>query len=359
MAKDYYEILGIAKSASQDEIKKAFRKKAHELHPDKGGDEVAFKQVNEAYQVLGDAKKRATYDQFGHAAFQNGGGPGGFGGFGGAGFDGMNINFEDLGDLGDVLGSMFGFGGARRGARSKRGKDVEVQVHLDFMEAYTGIKKNVHLRVMDVCDACGGNGAAQGAKIETCSACQGKGSTIRMQQTPFGAFQTQVPCPSCRGKGSAPSVKCSSCDGEGVRMKEKEVVVDIPAGIDHGETIRVNGAGEAMQGGSFGDLYVHVAVSSHAAFLRKGNDIHSEAFVAMTAFYLGGTVSVKSIEGNVDLKVPAGTRAGTVFKLKGLGFPYLHGRGKGDQYVMLYPEVPKHLSKEQKKALEDLKGLGL
>lgn len=359
MARDYYEVLGVSKGAGIDEIKKAFRNKAHKLHPDKGGDAQAFKEVNEAYQVLGDEKKRAAYDQYGHAAFQNGG-PGGFGGFGGAqGFEGMNINFDDLGDLGDVIGNMFGFGG-RKASRGGRGKDVEMQLEIDFMEAYKGVQKEATIRILARCSSCSGSGGAKDAKIETCKACQGQGRTVRMQQTPFGAFQTQVVCSSCKGKGSSPSAKCLECDGAGVRMETKTVTIQVPAGIDDGETIRVSGYGEASSsGGASGDLYVHVRVRNRSGFIRKGNDIYTEASAPVSLLFLGGTAQIQGIEGELDLRVPALTKAGTVFKLRGQGFPYLHGRGKGDQYVTLFPSVPEKLSKEQKKIFEELKEQGL
>jgi len=362
MPRDYYDILGLGRGASQDEIKKAFRKKAHELHPDKGGDEKLFKEVNEAYQILGDQKKRATYDQFGHAAFQGGaGGAGGFGGFGGFGQQGVNINMDDLGDLGDVLGSMFGFGGGGSGRkRQKKGRDVETALNIGFMEAFQGVNKDIPLRIQTTCESCGGSGAQKDANTVTCAECKGQGSVVRAQRTPFGTFQHSSVCTSCNGKGSKPDKICTACNGLGVSVQTKTIRIQIPPGIDNGETIRLSGSGEvAPHGGAAGDLYVNVRVTKHPLFERRGNDILSDAYVPITAFALGGKVEIETVEGMVDLNVPSGTQSGTVFKLRGKGFPYLHGRGRGDHLVTIHPNVPKNLSREQKRLLEDLKLSGL
>lgn len=362
---DYYSILGVSKSASQDEIKKAFRKKAHELHPDKGGgDDKAFKEVNEAYQVLGDASKRQNYDQLGHANYQNTGGQGfggasGFGGFGN-GFDGVNINFDDFGDLGDVIGNMFGGGRQSKSGRSARGRDIETTVNIEFMEAFHGVQKEIKLRMNISCTSCGGSGAEQGSKRVSCTSCHGQGRTVRLQQTPFGAFQTAVPCTACEGVGTIPEKICPSCKGKGITNSEKVIKLEIPQGIDDGETIRVSNAGEsAPYGGTAGDLYVHVRVKNDNHFERHGNDIRSISDGPMSLFALGGTISVKTVDETVDLHVPAGTSSGTEFKIKGKGFSSLHGKGRGDHYVVLHPEVPKKLSREQKDVLEEMKKLGL
>ncbi len=358
MPRDYYEILGVPKGASEDDLKKAFRKKAHELHPDKGGDEKAFKEVNEAYQVLGDAKKRAAYDQFGHAAFQQGGagaGPQGFGGF--------NVNFEDMGDLGDLFGNMFGFGGAggtSRGGQRRRGNDVEVRVEITFMEAVRGTEKTVSYRALTACEACGGSGAEKGSKTVSCPACKGSGRVTRLQQTILGSFQTVAACEKCRGTGSVPERTCPSCHGNGVIGANRTFSVSIPAGIDDGESIRVSGSGEAApHGGAAGDLYVHVRVKVDSRFTREGNDVVSEAYAPMSAFALGGKIDVETVDGPVELKVPAGTDAGTVFRLRGKGIPYLRSHSRGDHLVTLKPEIPKKLSREQRKLLEGLSGMGL
>ncbi|MBD3250913.1 molecular chaperone DnaJ [Candidatus Uhrbacteria bacterium] len=360
MARDYYEVLGVSKSASQDEIKRAFRKKAHALHPDKGGDEKQFKEVNEAYQVLGDEKRRATYDQFGHAAFQGGaGGAGGFGGF--SGFDGMNINMEDLGDLGDVLGSMFGFGGATTGGtRTRRGRDMETTIQLTLKEAYDGIRKTITQRVQTTCEQCKGSGAHADSKTVTCGTCNGTGKVVRAQRTPFGMFQNTSICSDCHGKGQKPERVCGQCQGAGVTTQTKTLEIQIPGGIDDGETVRVSGAGEtAPHGGGTGDLYVHVRLNKDPEFIRQGNDLHLTAFAPVSTMMIGGVVDVKTMEGDVELRVPSGTQTGTIFKLRGKGFPYLHGRGRGDQLVTLNPDIPQKLSREQKTLLEELKKAGL
>lgn len=362
MPRDYYDVLGLQRGADQDEIKRAFRKKAHELHPDKGGDEKSFKEVNEAYQVLGDPKKKTTYDQFGHAAFQGAGaGAGGFGGFGGFNQQGVNINFDDLGDLGDVLGNMFGFGGGRSGRkRQKRGRDVETTVNIDFFEAFHGVNKEIPLRIQSTCESCNGSGAKEGSKIITCSDCKGQGTVVRAQRTPFGTFQHSTVCTVCHGEGSRPEFICSLCSGNGVSVQTKTIQIQIPAGIDDGETVRISGSGEvAPHGGVAGDLYVHVRVTKHPKFVRQGNEILSDAYVPMTSFALGGKIDIDTVEGKVELKVPSGTQSGTVFKLRGKGFPYLHGRGKGDHLVTLYPDIPTKLTKEQKNILDDLSEKGL
>jgi molecular chaperone DnaJ len=359
MSRDYYDILGVQKGASQDDIKKAFRKKAHELHPDKGGDASAFKEVNEAYQVLGDSKKRATYDQFGHAAFQGGAGPSGAGGFGG--FNGMNINFDDLGDLGDVLGNMFGFGGGRSsGGRASRGADKEIAINLSFLESFTGITKQVSLRMRVACPSCHGSGAESGSNVIACSTCHGQGRVMRVQQTPFGAFQTAATCSACHGQGKVPEKPCRACSGEGSVAKDQMISLSIPAGISDGETLKISGSGEAgLRGASAGDLYVHLRVSKDSRFVREGNDVLSEVFAPYSVCALGGTIAIDVVGGSSDLAIPGGTQSGTVLKMKGKGFPFLHGHGRGDHLVTVYPDVPVRPSREQKKILEDLKGLGL
>lgn len=363
---DYYDILGVSKSASQDEVKKAFRKKAHELHPDKGGDEKAFKEVNEAYQILGDEQKRKTYDQLGHANYQNMGGQGygggqGFGGFGGQGFDGVNINFDDLGDLGDVIGNMFGFGGKQtRGGKTTRGRDIETTVTIELMEAFRGVQKELRLRMNISCENCSGSGAERGSKRVSCTSCHGQGRTVRVQQTPFGAFQTAVPCSSCEGVGTIPEKICHSCKGKGVHTGEKTIQIEIPQGIDNEETIRVNGSGEAaLHGGTSGDLYVHIRVKEDSRFERHGNDIRTVVYLPMSLFILGGVTQIETIDEMTDLHVPIGTVSGTEFRIKGKGFSSLHGKGRGDHYVTLHPEIPKKLSREQKEVVEEMKRIGL
>lgn len=361
MARDYYEVLGVPKNASQDDVKKAFRKKAHELHPDKGGDAEAFKRVNEAYQVLGDEKQRAAYDRFGHAAFQGGAGPSGFGGAGGfGGFDMNGINVEDLGDLGDVIGSMFGFNGSGKNRTQRRGRDAETTVIVEFMETVHGTVKPVLLRLQSRCDQCGGTGADRGSSNATCTACKGAGKAAQTQRTPFGVFQSVVSCQACHGTGSVPEHRCHACAGSGVHVQAKTLQVDIPAGIGDGETLRLAGQGEAAPyGGGTGDLYVHIRVGTHRVFRREGSDVLSEEFAPLTVFLLGGDVTIETVDGAGELNVPASTRPGTVFKLRGKGIPFLRSRGRGDHLVTLVADVPKKLTKEQRKLIDELKGLGL
>ncbi|OGL78202.1 molecular chaperone DnaJ [Candidatus Uhrbacteria bacterium RIFCSPHIGHO2_12_FULL_60_25] len=354
MAQDYYDVLGVQRGASQDDIKKAFRKKAHELHPDKGGDANAFKRVNEAYQVLGDEKKRATYDRFGHAAFQGGGGPSGFGGF-----DMNGINMDDLGDLGDVIGSMFGFGGGGR-SRAHRGRDAETTVTVSFLDAVKGTRQSVATRLQARCAHCQGKGAEPGSKTATCSQCRGAGKYAQTQRTPFGMIQSVVTCSACHGSGSVPEKTCRTCHGTGVYVETRTLDVEIPAGIGDGETIKLTGQGEAApHQGTSGDLYVHVRVGSHQRFRREGNDVMSDEAAPLTAFLLGGVVAVETVDGRADLSVPPGTRPGTVFKLRGQGIQFLRSRGRGDHLVTLHADMPKKLTREQKKLIDDLKGLGL
>lgn len=360
MAKDFYNILGVSKDASAEEIKKSFRRLAHEHHPDKGGDAQKFKDINEAYQVLGDVEKRKQYDHFGSAAFEQGGMGGPQGGFGGFGFDpsGFSVNMEDMGDLGEMFGSMFGFGGGR--SKGKRGSDVEVDVTIAFRDAVFGIKRDVSLYVHAKCSGCEGTGAEKGTAVKQCTTCSGTGAVRRIQRTVFGSVQTAATCETCSGTGSVPEKPCTTCKGVGVERRTKTITVDIPAGISDGEALKFTGEGEYPgANGRAGDLYVRIRVSSDKTFTREGNDIFSTAEVPFSTLALGGSISVETIEGNESLSVPSGTRPGTVFRLRGKGVPFLRSRGRGDHHVTVTPVVPKHLSREQKKLLEDLKREGL
>ncbi len=360
MSKDYYKILEVSKSASQDDIKRAFRKLAHKYHPDKkDGDEQKFKDVNEAYQVLGDAQKRKTYDQFGSAAFQNGGpGAGGFGGFGGAqGFQGMNFDFSNMGDMGDVFGSMFGFGG--RGRKQNRGRDIQVDVTLDFLEAVHGCEKEVQLYSPTACGACDGTGAKD-KELEACSACDGKGQTTTAQRTILGTIQMQTPCAECQGTGEKPKTPCSSCGGDGVKREERTVKVEIPAGVDSDNIVTLRGQGEsAGRGSTPGDLHVRLRIKAHPEFRRDEQDIHSTARVPFSTLVLGGSVDVATVDGEGSLKIPAGTDGGTVFKLRGKGVPYLKGNRRGDQFVTVQPIVNKAPNRKAKKLVEELRDEGM
>lgn len=357
MGKDFYSILGVSKGASADDVKKAFRRLAHEHHPDKGGDAQKFKDVNEAYQILGDDKKRATYDQFGSAAFEQGGmgGPGGFGGFQQGGF---TVNMEDMGDLGDVLGGMFGFGGGRSG--QKRGQDIEVDVTLDFLESVTGTTKRVTLYKHDVCATCSGSGAEPGSSFASCKTCQGKGRIERMQRTIFGTIQTAATCAECQGKGQVPERRCKACAGRGIERRNKELDVKIPAGISDGEALKISGEGEhPPHGGRPGDLFVRITVKRHTTFTREGNDILSSIDIPYTTLVLGGSVDIDTVEGKGSLKIPSGTKPGTVFKLRGKGIPFLRSYGRGDHLVTVQPIVKGSLSREQRSLIERLRDAGL
>lgn len=365
MAKDYYAILGVPKTASPDEIKKAFRRLAHEHHPDKGGDDKKFKDVNEAYQVLGDPKKRATYDQFGSAAFEQGGGaqgPGGFGfdfsGFGGQGFGGFDP--ADLGDLGDVLGEMFGFGRAGGRARAPRGQDIQVEVNLGFQEMVFGVSKTISLYKYESCSACQGTGAKEG-KRSSCKTCQGAGQVRQAQRTMFGIIQTMATCSDCRGTGTVPETPCSVCKGTGVERKETSLTVELPPGLQTGDALKVERQGDRpATGGDPGDLYVRVRVAEDARFERDDHDLLAEEEVAYSTFVLGGTVSVQGVEGALEARIDPGTPVGTVLTFNNEGIRYGRGaKSRGDLRVRLSAAVPKKPSKEQKEAAESLKRLGL
>ena len=355
MSKDYYKTLEVEKTANQDEIKKAFRKKAHLYHPDKKtGNEAKFKEINEAYQVLGDAKKRSQYDQFG-SAYQNGqaGGAGGPGGFGG-GFDGMNINMDDLGDMFGGFGDIFGFGGGGR-KRAQRGSDIETNVSIEFSEAVFGVEKEINIRKKTTCDKCSGEGAEPGSEIKTCATCGGVGKVSRVQQTILGSIQTQTVCPSCQGEGKEFTQKCTKCHGHGITLENVKLKIKIPAGIDNGEALRMPANGEAGEKGApAGDLYIRVSIKSDKRFSREGIDIVSRKEIKFSQAILGDKIEIETVDGVVKLKIPEGTQSGTVFKMKGRGVTKLNGRGRGDHLVKVVILTPRNLDKKQKKILQDL-----
>ena len=358
MAKrDYYEILGIEKGASDDEIKKAFRRKAVELHPDKeGGDEAKFKEVNEAYEVLKDGAKRQRYDQFGHAGVGgNGGGGNPFEGFSGYGGQGQNVNF-DFGDLGDIFGSFFGGGQSRSGrGRQARGRDVDMELGLDFEEAVFGVETEVKLNLNDSCEHCKGSTVEPGYELKTCDTCKGSGQEVRVAQTVFGNIQQAVTCSKCKGKGKIPEEPCSVCRATGVQRKDKNIKIKIPAGIDDGTTIRLREYGEATAGGAKGDLYVHIRVQPHKEFTREGNLILSKVHINMIDATLGSEIEVHTVDGPVTMKIPAGTQSGTDFKLSGHGVPHIKTGTRGAHIVTVNVDTPTKLTKEQKELLEQFK----
>lgn len=368
MAKDYYSILGVSKGASDDEIKKAYRKLAHQHHPDKGGgDDVRFKEVNEAYQVLGDSKKRQTYDRFGSAAFEQGGGAGpdmgGFGGFGGGfgGFDFSGFQGQDLGDLSDVLGEMFGFRNAGGGgSRQARGKDIEVDVRITFRDAAFGTRRSVKLYKPSVCSACKGEGHPTSAKPEKCKECNGHGQVRQAQRTMFGTIQTAATCPRCLGRGQTWSEDCKTCHGSGVERREQQLELDIPAGIASGEVLKVAGEGEAAaHGARSGDLYIRVQVEDDPRFQREGNDVFSTYEAPYSLLTLGGEIEVETLQGKTTVRIPEGTQPGTQFTLRNQGIPFLRSSGKGNHIVVVVPRVPKKLDRTQKEALDALRKAGL
>ncbi|WP_302191849.1 molecular chaperone DnaJ [uncultured Ruminococcus sp.] len=356
--RDYYEVLGLKKGASEDEIKKAFKSMARKYHPDLHPDDKEaaekFKEINEAYEVLSDSEKRARYDQFGHAGvdpnYGGGAGAGGFSGFGG------------FGDVGDIFDSIFGggfggFGGGRSTASSAnaphRGGDVNANVTIDFMEACKGAKKKMRVTHMVKCDQCSGTGADANTKTSSCTECHGQGSVRVNQRTPFGVISTTKVCPRCGGKGKIVTNPCSKCRGSGRQRVTTDIELKIPAGIDNGQILRVSGQGDAgLNGGPNGDLNVSVTVRPHELFTRSGNDIFCEIPISYAQAVLGDKVTVPTIKGKVEYEIPEGTQSGTKFRLRGEGVKYLGRESYGDQYVTVVVEVPKRLTKQQKELLK-------
>ena len=351
--RDYYEVLGVSRGASEDEIKKAYKKMARKYHPDLNpGDKTAeekFKEVNEAYEVLSDADKKARYDQYGHAGVDPNFGAGGFGG----GFDGS----FDFGDLGDIFGSFFGggFGGGRRTNPNapQRGESIRMYIAISFEEAAFGCEKAVTVERYETCDTCHGNGCAPGTSPEVCPDCHGTGTVQVRRQTPMGVFATSSPCPKCGGKGRIIHQPCKDCRGSGMVRKKKTIQASIPAGIDNGQTISIRGQGNAgKNGGPAGDLLITITVRPHELFRREGTSVLCEAPITFTQAVLGAELEIPTIDGKVKYTLPEGTQSGTTFRLKGKGIPSINGRGRGDQYVTVYIETPKNLNKEQKEALK-------
>ena len=351
--RDYYEVLGVSRGASEDEIKKAYKKMARKYHPDLNpGDKTAeekFKEVNEAYEVLSDADKKARYDQYGHAGVDPNFGAGGFGG----GFDGS----FDFGDLGDIFGSFFGggFGGGRRTNPNapQRGESIRMSIAISFEEAAFGCEKAVTVERYETCDTCHGNGCAPGTSPEVCPDCHGTGTVQVRRQTPMGVFATSSPCPKCGGKGRIIHQPCKDCRGSGMVRKKKTIQASIPAGIDNGQTISIRGQGNAgKNGGPAGDLLITITVRPHELFRREGTSVLCEAPITFTQAVLGAELEIPTIDGKVKYTLPEGTQSGTTFRLKGKGIPSINGRGRGDQYVTVYIETTKNLNKEQKEALK-------
>jgi molecular chaperone DnaJ len=355
--RDYYEILGLHKGAAEDEIKKAFRKKAMQYHPDKNpGDkkaEEAFKEVNEAYGILSDAGKKERYDRFGHAGVDPNAGFGGAGG----GFGGVEFDF---GDIGDIFGSFFGGGGgfgsaSRRRNAPRKGQNLQVSLRLTFNEAAFGTTKKVKLKKMAECESCHGTGAENGTAKSTCQTCGGAGQVQTQQNTPFGAFSSINTCPACHGSGEVIDTPCRDCGGTGRVRTESTIPVRIDAGIDDGMAINIPGEGEpGINGGPPGDLYVMVSVAKHKLFTRKGDDLWLDIPISFDQAALGATITVPTLKEKVQYKVPPGTQPDTVFRLKGKGVKHLHGNKHGHLFVKVKLEVPTRLNADQKKALKDM-----
>lgn len=369
--KDYYAILGLQKGASEDEIKRAFRKLAQKYHPDKnGGDEAKFKEASEAYSVLSDKKRRTEYDTYGRTFAgggpQGAGGLHGFEGFSaqggpGSGWDfsnfagaGANFNGAEF-DLGDIFGDIFG-GGARRGGRP-RGRDISIDIELSFRESIFGSERRVLIAKMSNCPTCDGSGAKRGTKLTSCSACNGKGQMQETRSTFFGTFTTSRVCPKCHGRGEIPEQACDSCQGAGITRREEEIHIVVPAGVSDGEMIRMPGKGEATQGGTAGDLYVKLHVRADKQFVRDGNHLMTTLSVKLSDALLGGTYHIHTLDGDQSVNVPAGVSHGETIRIPGKGVP--HGRARGDLLVTVAIEFPKKLSKSARELIEKLRTEGL
>jgi molecular chaperone DnaJ len=346
--RDYYEVLGVNKNASQDELKKSFRKLAREYHPDvnKAADaETKFKEVKEAYDVLSDDGKRAQYDRFGHVDPNQGfgGGQGGFGGFGGG----------QQGDFGDIFDMFFGGGGQRRNPNApQRGSDLQYAITLEFKEAVFGKEMDITIPRTEECSNCHGSGAKAGTKPETCGGCKGTGQQEVVQDTMFGRMVNRRVCNQCSGTGKIVKAKCGDCHGSGKVKKQRKIHIKVPAGVDEGAQIRLSGEGEAgTRGGGPGDLYVVIRVKSHDFFERDGEDIYCEVPLTFTQAALGDEIEVPTLDGRVNMKIPAGTQTGQYFRLRGKGVPRLRGSGAGDQHVRVVVVTPSHLSDEQQDLL--------
>ncbi len=356
--KDYYNMLGVDKGASKDDIKKAFYKLAAKYHPDKkGGDEAKFKEINEAYQTLSDEKKRKEYDTYGQTF--NGQGPaGGFGGgFNAADFQDMQFDF---GDLGDIFGDMFGGASPFGGSRQKRGRDISLEIDVPFTEAIFGTERNVLLSKISTCKTCTGTGAKVGTKMKTCTTCNGQGKIHEVKKTFMGNFQAVRTCEACRGTGKVPEEKCHDCRGAGVVNSREEVNIAIPAGIANGEMIRMTQMGEAVAGGVTGDLYVKINVTPHKIWKREGNDLSITHEIKLTDALLGVKHSIDGLDGKVEIDIPSGAATGEILRVRGRGVPHIHEKGKrGDVLVKLHINMPKKLSKKAMAFIEGLQSEGL
>ena len=347
--RDYYEVLGVNKGASDDEVKKAFRKMARKYHPDVNRDkpeaEAKFKEVNEAYEILSNPDRRSQYDQMGHAAFDGSGG-GGFGGFGGGGGGGFNDIFDMF------FGGQQGFGG--RHAGPEKGSDLRYDMEIAFEEAAFGVEKDIQIPRTEDCKKCSGSGAAPGTHAETCGQCKGTGQVQVAQNTPFGRMINTRTCDRCHGEGKIVKTPCKDCHGKGTTRVNRKINVKIPAGVDNGSRLRVTHEGEAgMRGGPPGDLYVYIFVKQHKLFTREGNEVICEVPISFVQATLGDEIEVPTLDGKVQLKIGEGTQSGTVFRIKGKGIPHLRGNGRGDQHVRVKVLTPQKLNDKQRELLQE------
>lgn len=347
--RDYYEVLGVSKQASSDDIKKAYRKLAKKYHPDMNpGDkeaEAKFKEVNEAYEVLNDDQKRYAYDRFGHSAFDGTGGGGGFGGFEDFGFGGLGDIFESF---------MGGFGRRSRNKRNEpvRGKDLHYALEISFEEAAFGVTKEIPVSRLQTCSTCGGTGAKQGTAEENCKRCQGTGQIRYSQATPFGQFVNVKTCDACRGEGKIIAHPCETCQGKRRVSRNQRISLNIPAGISEGQTISLTGEGDAgLRGGPAGDLYITIHIKPHEIFRREGYDVICDVPISFTQAALGAEIEIPTIDGIMKYKIPEGTQTSTVFKIKGKGIKRFRSESRGDQYIKVHVEVPVKLSQKQKELL--------
>jgi len=358
MSKDYYKILGISKGASKEELKRAYRELAHKYHPDKaGGDEKRFKEINEAYQVLSDDKKRAQYDQFG-ADFSAYGGP--TGGWDFSGFAGQGANFEGW-DFSDIFGDIFStFGGRGRAKAYKtKARDISIDLELTLEDIYKGIKKDIKLQKLIKCPVCKGSGGEPGSSMKECPACKGSGEIHQTQRTFFGSFSQITTCSNCQGEGEIPEKICNKCHGKGIIKDTETITISIPFGVDDGQIIKFEGQGEAgRKGEAPGDLYIRIHLKKHKYFIKKGDDIYYELLISFTQAALGDRIEIPILEGTVKLRIPAGIQSGKLIRIRGKGLSRAAG-GRGDQFVKIQIETPQKISQKVKELLEKLKDEGI
>jgi molecular chaperone DnaJ len=361
MSKDYYEILGVNKGATKDEIKKAFYKLAHKYHPDKKeGDEKKFKEVNEAYQTLSDDDKRSKYDQFGPQYANMGGGQGGgFGGFEGfdfsQGFGNGSAEF-DFGNLNDIFGDFFGGGMGR--AQARRGRDISTEIQISFSESIFGVNRKILITKTSSCQTCSGSGAKVGTKMETCKTCNGQGKIREAKRTILGTISSTKVCDHCLGSGELPKEVCEKCKGKGVERREEEISIAVPAGIRDGEMIRMTGHGEAMSRGTTGDLYIKINVAPHPVFKREGNDLSMNLNLKLSDALLGTKYPIETLDGNIEVTIPEGVSVNEILRVRGKGVPFAKNK-RGDLLIKLHIKLPSKLSRKARETIEELKKEGI